>query len=154
MSNGGGKARVSAFAKRKRLNDESGTSTPEPEPESRESETIAPPKKRTKAQKLPSPPTPPPEQKQTRRNEQQQVRTFTPVNLPSIASVLAEAETGSEVNSFEPLVEHNQVAFSGIRQIEKVGRKGVKVRLSRGQVCTISESIYMPKRYRYARSPE
>lgn len=133
MSNGGGENRVSAFAKRKRLHDDPAKSTPEREPEP--ASIAQPPKKRAKPPTCSSPAILS-AQRQSQSNEQQQSRVTGSVNMPSIASVLAEAEEAPEVNSFEPLVEHKKVTFSGIRQIERVGQTDCKVRLSRDRVCS------------------
>lgn len=66
--------------------------------------------------------------KKTRKRETIQAK---PLLIKPLAS---DPEVSTGENSFEPLVEAQAVKFTGIREIEEIGRKSCKVRLSRGQV--------------------
>lgn len=60
--------------------------------------------------------------------------TSAAVNHAAIENLDGEDPASSNVNSFQPLANANEVKFSGSREIELIDDKTIKVRLSQGQV--------------------
>ncbi|KAK5075104.1 Polynucleotide 5'-hydroxyl-kinase grc3 [Lithohypha guttulata] len=109
--------RVSAFAKRRRLNDGSGALSAD------SSASIpAKPAKKLKKEKIVD-------------NELQPALSVSDITNDEN---LVSGTTEESSNSFEPLVEARAVKFTGSREIEQLDGNAFKFRLSRGQKCSIS----------------
>jgi hypothetical protein len=113
---------VSAFAKRRRLNDDSVVPTSESDGPSTISFAKVVKERKTTVRKADTP-----------RESRQKL------SLDEAEPV--DGTNGASENSFEPLVDAKVVSFIGTREIEQLDGNGCKIRLTRGQVCVSVWSV-------------